>query len=137
MKPNLKVRTSVVLEDVGEDVYSYAVHVIDEDRPWLEVRLRVREWTDAGIVFFRLANVGIFSDDLTEAKPTVVLQDGEWWAAVLDAALEDVAFTSTSFDRAVERSPEVFTYLYGWEDGEVRESTIGPAEPKPRTGPAT
>lgn len=126
---NLKVQSTVVLEHIGDDVYAHSVRVIDEDRPWLQVRLRVREWSDAGIVFFRLTNVQIESEDLTESEPTVVLCDGEWWAEVLDAALEDVAFRTTEFDRAVERSPEVFTYLYGWEDREVKQAEISPADP--------
>lgn len=125
----LRVITTVTREDIGGDFYSYVVRVIDENQPWLRVRLRVREWSDAGIVFFRLTNIQIESEDLTESKPTEVLCNGEWWREVLDATLEDVAFTSSEFDRAAERHEGAFTYLYGWEDGEVKESEIRPASP--------
>lgn len=127
MTPKLKVRSTGVLQDLGGDDYVQEVEVVDEDRPWLDIRLGVRESHDEGIVIFRLATVHITSADLAESQPTVVLSDGEWWQAVLDEVLEHVAFTTTRFDHAVERSEPVFTYRYGWDDGYVQESEISPA----------
>lgn len=131
----LTVRSTGMLQDLGGNGYAQEIHVVDEERPWLEVRLGVREWTDADIVFFRLATVHITSEDATESKPTSALRDGGWWSAVLDAALEHIAFNTSAFDRAAERSPGAFTYLYGWEDGDVQEAEIRPAEPEPRDDP--
>lgn len=129
-KPNLTVRSTAVFEDIGGDVGSFPVQVLDADRPWLEIRMRLRQWTDDDIVFFRLANVHIASEDATEAKPTLLLPQGDWWAAVLDAVLEHIAFASAAFDRVAEKHEGVFTYVYGWEDGELREAEIHPADPR-------
>lgn len=129
MKPKLEIRSTGVLQDLGGDGYAQEVHVIDEDRPWLDIRLGVREWDDDDVVFFRLANVHIESEDATGSNPTAVLVDGVWWATVLDEVLEHVAFATTRFDRAAERNEGAFKYLYGWEDAEVKESEIRPADP--------
>lgn len=118
-----------MLQDIGGYGYAQEILVVDEDRPWLEIRLGVQEWRDADIVFFRLANVHVTSANSDGAKPTLVLRDGEWWSSVFDSVLEHVAFNSTTFDRTAERSPDVFTYLYGWEDGDVQEAEIRPADP--------
>lgn len=125
--PNLTVRSTAVFEDFGGDVGAFIIQVIDADRPWLEIRMRVRQWTDDDIVFFRLANLRIVSEDATDAKPTLLLPQGEWWAAVLDEVLEHIAFATGRFDRVAEKHDGVFTYVYGWEDGELREAEIRPA----------
>lgn len=129
MKPKLTVGFTAMVEDVGRDEYANEVRVTDEERPWLDISLGVQSWTDADIVFFRLASVHIISDNLSESKPTLVLADGEWWAEVLDAVLEHIAFNSIEFDRAAERHDGEFNYAYGWEDGEVKDAEIRPAEP--------
>ena len=137
MKPKLQVESTGILQDLGGNEYAEEILVVDEDRPWLEIRLNVHEWHDAEAVFFQLSHVHIASKDVDGAKPTLALRDGEWWSEVLDAVLEHVAFTSIAFDRAAERSSGTFTYLYGWEDGILHEDEIRPAEPASRTDPAT
>lgn len=100
----------------------HLVQVVDPERPWLTVELHVYERSDTEIATFRLAEVHLYSENLDEAAPTSLLMEGAWWSSILKKVLEHLAFKSTEFDRAAERGGDTFTYLYGWEDGEVQEA---------------
>lgn len=123
------VRYTGMIEEFGPYETAEEVQVSDEDRPWLEINMGVQHWNDDDVVLFRLASVHMVSKNFSESKPTTVLREGEWWTAVLDAVLEYVAFNSIAFDRAAERSEGAFTYEYGWEDGDVKQAEIRPANP--------
>ena len=99
------------------------VEVESSYRFWLRVVLHVEEWQQDDTTFFSLNEMHAVRTqelDLTSE----FIYDGEWWDALLDAALEHLALGSKGFRRALEDGRPAFRFA--WEIGQIRTIRFAP-----------
>jgi hypothetical protein len=138
-----------ILPDRAPDFFTsgvtYEVQAMDLDRPWLRVRLRVRQYRDDETAELRLERVmfrtSVDPGDSAPGTLTDLALTADWWKALFAEVLEHVTFHSPAIDR------DEGLLHYGWEgedifntvDFDTEVTTVpraeGSAAESPRRGP--